>query len=302
MVKAPFHRGEPWRPDPPAARQLVLVVHRNTGTFNRTSLPVFLLASFVLTPASAQEILDSQSSSGAAKVAMRIERRHTVFGTDMMPFGDPDSLPPRAPERLGPAPLIASECGSELRIADPVLEIQELPDPVYVHNLSKSEISTLENESSGKLREAVGLTLVLAGAVQTYTGRAQALSGNECVVVHGVRILPMKEVTVYVAREYPVGSCNYRAVKRHEDKHVAIARRLVSEYRPRLQQVVAGLELRSKGFPAGDDQTASTGKISSEVMVAVQGVVDELQAAMTIANSVLDRSDTERTLKECPFW
>lgn len=300
MVKAPFHRGEPWRPDPPAARQLVLVVQRNTGTLNRTSLPVFLLASFVLTPASAQESLDPQSSSGAAKVAMRIERRHTAFGTDMMPIGDPDSASPRAPERL--SPLMASECGSELRIADPVLEIQELPDPVYVHNLSKLEISALENESSGKMREAAGLTLVVAGAVQTYTSRAQALSGNECVVVHGVRILPMKEVTVYVAREYPVGSCNYKAVKRHEDKHVAIARRLVSEYRPRLLQAVAELELRSKGFRVGDDQSASTGKIASEVMVAVQGVIDELQVVMTTANRVLDRSDTERTLKECPFW
>jgi hypothetical protein len=300
MVKAPFHRGEPWRPDPPAARQLVLVVHRNTGTFNRTSLPVFLLASFVLTPASAQESLDPQSSSGAAKVAMRIERRHTAFGTDMMPIGDPDSLSPRAPERL--APLMASECGSELRIADPVLEIQELPDPVYVHNLSKSEISALENESSGKMREAAGLTLVRAGTVQTFTTPAQAESGTECVAVHGVRILPMKEVTVYVAREYPVGSCNFKAVKRHEDKHVAIARRLVSEYRARLQRVIAELELRSKGFPARDDQSATTGRIASEVVVAVQGVIDELQAAMTTANRVLDRSDTERTLKECPFW
>ena len=300
MVKAPFHRGEPWRPDPPAARQLVLVVHRNTGTFNRTSLPVFLLASFVLTPASAQENLDPQSSSGVAKVAMRIERRHTAFGTDMIPLGDPDSLTARAPERL--ATVMTSECGSAMRMADPVLEIQELPDPVYVHNLSKSEISALENESSGKMREAAGLTLVLAGAVQTYTTRAEALSGNECVVVHGVRILPMKEVTVYVAREYPVGSCNYKAVKRHEDKHVAIARRLVSEYRPRLLQVVADLELRSKGFPARDDQGVSTGKIASEVIVAVQGVIDELQAAMRTANLVLDRSDTERTLKECPFW
>jgi len=231
---------------------------------------------------------------------MRIERRHTAFGTDMIPLGDPDSLTARAPERL--ATVMTSECGSAMRMADPVLEIQELPDPVYVHNLSKSEISALENESSGKMREAAGLTLVLAGAVQTYTTRAEALSGNECVVVHGVRILPMKEVTVYVAREYPVGSCNYKAVKRHEDKHVAIARRLVSEYRPRLLQVVADLELRSKGFPARDDQGVSTGKIASEVIVAVQGVIDELQAAMRTANLVLDRSDTERTLKECPFW
>jgi hypothetical protein len=231
---------------------------------------------------------------------MRVERRHTAFGTDMTPLRDPDSAPPRAPGRFG-TPM-ASECGSTLRIADPVLEIQELPEPVYVHNLSKSEISALENKSSGQMREAAGLTLVVAGTVQTYTSPAQTETGTSCVVVHGVRILPMKAVTVYVAREYPIGSCNYRAVRRHEDKHVAIARRLVSEYRLRLQRVVAELSLESRGFPAGDDQQAPTGKIASDVGSAVQGVIDELQVAMTTANRVLDRSDTERTLKECPFW
>jgi hypothetical protein len=275
-------------------------VHRDTGTFNRTSLPVILLASFVLTPASAQENLDIQSSSGAAKVAMRVERRNTAAGTGMIPFSDPDSLSPRA--LVSPVPLMASECGSALRIADPIVEIQDLPDPVYVHTLSKSEISSLENEWSRQVREAVGLTLVLAGTVQTFTTAARAESGNGCVAVHGVRILPMKEVTVYMPREYPVGSCNYRAVKRHEDKHVAIARRLVSEYHSRLARVVAELNLRSRGFPARDDQDASTAKLAAEVTVAVQGVIDELRLAMMNANRVLDKSDTERTLRECPFW
>jgi hypothetical protein len=231
---------------------------------------------------------------------MRVERRHTASGTDMLPFGDPDSLPPRPPERL--TPLVASGCGLELRTPDPIIEIQELPDPVYDHSLSKSEISSLENESSGRMREAAGLTLVLAGTVQTYTSPAQAQSGTNCVVFHGVRIIPMKQVTVYVAREYPVGSCNYNAVKRHEDKHVAIARGLVSEYRSRLERVVGGLRLQSRGFPAHEDKNASTGKVAFEMQVAVQGVIDELQVAMMNANRVLDKSDTEKTLKACPFW
>ncbi|HMF88492.1 MAG TPA: hypothetical protein VK575_10455 [Gemmatimonadaceae bacterium] len=218
----------------------------------------------------------------------------------MQPFIDPDSLPPRASERS--TPLMASECGSELRIADPIVDIQELPDPVYVHALSKSEISAIEKESSGRVREVAGLTLVLAGTVQTYTSPAQTQSGIDCVVFHGVRIVPMKQVTVYVAREYPVGSCNYRAVKRHEEKHVAIARRLVSEYRSRIERVVGDLRLQSRGFPAREDQDASTGKVSSEAVFAVQGVINELQVAMVNANRVLDKLDTERTLSACPFW
>jgi hypothetical protein len=231
---------------------------------------------------------------------MRIDRRHTVYGTDMLPFGDPDSLSPLALER--PISLGASGCGSELGTPDPIIEIQELSDPVYVHSLSKSEISALENEASGRMREAAGLTLVVAGTVQTYTSKARTEPGTDCVVFHGIRIIPMKQVTVYVAREYPLGSCNYKAVKRHEDKHVEIARRLVSEYRPRLERVVGDLRLQSRGFPAREDPNASTGKVNSEIVSAVQGVIDELQAAIMNANRVLDGSDTENTLKRCAFW
>jgi hypothetical protein len=235
---------------------------------------------------------------------MRIERRHTAYGTDMLPFGDPDSLSPRAPDRaISPgASGGGSGCGSELGTADPIIEIQELSDPVYVHTLSKSEISALENEASGRMREAAGLTLVVAGTVQTYTSKAQAQTGTDCVVFHGIRVVPMRQVIVYVAREYPLGSCNYKAVKRHEDKHVEIARRLVSEYRPRLERVVGDLRLQSRGFPTGEDPNASTGKVNSEVVSAVQGVIDELQAEIMSANRVLDKSDTEKTLGACPFW
>jgi hypothetical protein len=234
---------------------------------------------------------------------MRIERRHTAYGTDMLPFGDPDSLSPRAPDRaISPGASGGSGCGSELGTADPIIEIQELSDPVYVHTLSKSEISALENEASGRMREAAGLTLVVAGTVQTYTSKAQAQTGTDCVVFHGIRVVPMRQVIVYVAREYPLGSCNYKAVKRHEDKHVEIARRLVSEYRPRLERVVGDLRLQSRGFPTGEDPNASTGKVNSEVVSAVQGVIDELQAEIMSANRVLDKSDTERTLSACPFW
>ena len=93
----------------------------------------------------------------------------------------------------------------------------------------------------------------------------------------------MKEVTVYVAREYAPGSCNFDVIRRHEEEHVAIARRLVTEYRPRLLAAVTGMH-------------------PENVLSAVQGVVDELQRAMRDANRVLDQRDTEKSLSECRSW
>ena len=217
------------------------------------------------------------------------------------PHGEPDSLLPRTSGLFVPA--VTAECEAYPGLAEPTVAIQELPEPVYVHTLSKSEISSIENEASGQVREAVGLTLVLAGVVETQTAEYQAQSGGSCVVVEGVRVVPMKEVTVYLPRDYRIGSCNYRAVKRHEDKHVAIARRLVTEYQPRLVRAVSDLRLQSRGFAArGGDESASAGRLLSDVRSAVQGVIDELQAAMRDANRLLDLADTRRTLRECPSW
>lgn len=66
--------------------------------------------------------------------------------------------------------------------------------------------------------------------------------------------------------------------------------------------MVAELQLESRGFPAADDQNASTGKVAFHLQAAVQGVIDELQVAMMNENRVLDKSDTEKTLSACPFW
>jgi hypothetical protein len=190
-----------------------------------------------------------------------------------------------------------------LGVANPVIALGRLPEPEYVHALSKNEIRSLESEVTGYTRETVGLTQIEAGGVEARTSEAQARSGTRCVVVDGVRIFPMKTIRVYMPREYPEGSCNYNAVKRHEDKHVEIARRLYVEYRTRFLEAVRGLRLESHGFAAWvDDETASNERIASEVQPAVQVVLNELHAEMNAANRALDAADTERALRECPFW
>jgi hypothetical protein len=212
----------------------------------------------------------------------------------------PDAIPVLTPEGLS---SLATECRMDPGAADPTLAIQELPEPVYDHTLSKAEISSLENEISGQTREAAGLTLVVAGSVQTRIAESEAPSGGGCVVVEGVRVFPVRQVLVYVAREYPVGSCNYNSVRRHEEKHVAIARRLVSEYRSRLLRALNELGLEARGFPARvDGRNASTDRIATDVQSAVQSVIGELEVRMKNANRLLDEANTERTLRECPFW
>lgn len=276
-------------------------MHRTTSTLNRTAVSIFTLSILVLVPAEAQASSKPQSSDEPARIAMGAQSPRTRFGTDILTVTELDAIPIRAPERL-PA-MVANECAADRVAADPTVAVQELPEPVFVHTLSKAEISSLANEVSGEVREAAGLTLILAGSVETQTDEARAVSGTRCVVIDDVKILPMKAVTVYVAREYPVGSCNYIAVMRHEEKHVAIARRLLSEYRSRLLRAVGGLSLESRGFPArAAGRSATSGRIAADISSVVQGVIDELKTAIESANRLLDEEDNGRTLRECPFW
>lgn len=236
---------------------------------------------------------------------MRVERPRSG-GDSLLPYGRPDSAPvgksltgPGDPRR-GPRP---NECGTALGAADPSVAVGQLPDPEYLHTLSKAEIRSLESDVTGQAKETVGLTQIVAGGVEARTSEAQARSGTRCVIVDGVKIFPMRTIRVYMPREYPEGSCNYKAVKRHEDKHVAIARRLLAEYTPKFLAAVRDLRLQSHGFAAWvDDEAASNDRIASEVQPSVQAVLDDLHAEMNSANRALDAADTERALRECPFW
>jgi len=276
---------------------------------------VCLLSQVATVPAFAQGAaepwLDGYPVSPAS-VAMRVERPRTAAnGNSLLPFGSPDSGSPDSiptgkslslPEdrRRGPRP---NECGAALGSAYPGISVGQVPDPEYVHTLSKGEIRSLESEVTGQTKETVGLTRIVAGGVEARTSEAQARSGTRCVVVDGIRILPMKTIRVYVPREYPEGSCNYEAVRRHEEKHVAIARQLLADFTPKFLDAVRGLRLESHGFAAWvDDETASNERIASEVQPAVQTVVDALRSEMNNANRALDAADTERALRECPFW
>jgi hypothetical protein len=198
---------------------------------------------------------------------------------------------------------IPNVCGEPLGAAEPSITVGQLPEPEYVHTLSKGEIRSVESEATGLSHETVGLTHIVTGGVEVRTTEALARNGTRCVVVEAVKIFPMKRVTVYMPREYPRGSCNYDVLKRHEDEHVAIARRLLREYAPRFVAAVRDLRLELHGFAAWvDDENASNERFASEVQPAVQTILDELHSAMNARNRAFDARDTERALRECPFW
>lgn len=283
---------------------------RSCSELNRAACRACLLSQLAAVPAFAQgggePGLDGYPAS-PARIAMRVDRLRANPNADaLLPYGSPDSIPigkslaVTEEARHGPRP---NECGIALGSPDPAISVGQFPDPEYVHTLSKGEIRSLESEVTGQAKETVGLTQILLGGVEARTSEAQARSGTRCVVVDGVMLIPMRTIKVYLPREYPEGSCNYKAVKRHEDKHVAIARRLLVDYTPRFLDAVHDLRLESHGFAAWvDDETASNERIASEVQPAVQAVLDAMHAGMNSANRALDAADTERALGECPFW
>jgi hypothetical protein len=71
--------------------------------------------------------------------------------------------------------------------------------------------------------------------------KAQGMSqGNQfCFWVNGFEIvLGYDRIDVYVAKEYPVGSCPYKATLQHEMRHVEVARKNLEKFAPRIREAL----------------------------------------------------------------
>lgn len=109
---------------------------------------------------------------------------------------------------------------------------------------------------------------------------------------------------IYVAREYRPGSCAYRAVLQHEEEHVAITRRIVEHYGPRLESALTSLLIPTGLRPMVVD---SADKAKDEMQALMKELVDpiyrEMLTELKQAHGELDSPRSYREARErCPRW
>jgi hypothetical protein len=109
---------------------------------------------------------------------------------------------------------------------------------------------------------------------------------------------------IYVAREYRPGSCPYRAVLQHEEEHVAITRRIMEHYAPRLETALTSLLIPTGTRPkVVDSAEDAKGEMQALMKELVDPIYREMMAKLRQAHGELDSPRSYREArKRCPQW
>ncbi len=209
---------------------------------------------------------------------------------------------------LAPPPVWAQACPGRDRPVQVTLETRF--DPARVnHSLPIERINALYRQTEGDAtvrggERAVGLTRTRSEfRFQTRTEMFQRADGRYCVYLRKVEAsLSQVDTTIYVAREYPRDSCNYKVIYEHEKIHVGVYFFTQQDYADRLRtllgRLVRGVNPR---IVANREQarTIHAGAIEG----GVAGLLDAMEAERKRKNAALDSPENyARERAKCPAW
>ncbi|MBV6631702.1 MAG: hypothetical protein KI792_01570 [Alphaproteobacteria bacterium] len=115
-------------------------------------------------------------------------------------------------------------------------------------------------------------------------------SGDTCLWVRGLTINISLEPVIYIARELQRGSCRYRTLLEHEQRHVAADRRLLETYQSRIETELglALLEMGATGPVPVSLASQVQQELSAEVGRTVDAAMEEFAQARDRAQQAID--------------
>lgn len=129
-----------------------------------------------------------------------------------------------------------------------------------------------------------------------------ALTDAGCYWYKDIKIIIESDPTIYIAREYPKGSCQHQAILEHERRHVLTDRRVVGEYMPQIEASVrAAVAKRPSVGPVKGDPEDVQKQMAGHIDRAVSEAVDKMYAERRRRQQALDsREEYDRISGSCP--
>lgn len=124
-----------------------------------------------------------------------------------------------------------------------------------------------------------------------------------CVIYDSVTVTLKIDPTIFIAREFPRGSCKHNAIMAHEHRHIAIDQEIVNKY---ARLIADALKADINRAPlAGPVPMVEVARVQKEMQMRQQGVVKTLAAQMDHERSkrqqALDNiQEYEQVNKLCP--
>jgi hypothetical protein len=183
------------------------------------------------------------------------------------------------------------------------LSVRE-PKLIYRHDLDLFGLSTYENtfERAPKGWIILGVTRRNEDfSVRTRLFSAPSTDGRTCVYISGVdAILGGADMDVYVAANYPVGSCEYNTVRDHENQHVAINTDVLVSHAPLIGAALRGAVHRLSPMIGAD---LSPERLNGYLFEAVRPAFDAMNRELVARNGAIDTPENyRRTSALCKNW
>jgi len=177
------------------------------------------------------------------------------------------------------------------------------PKPRIDHRHSIAELGRI----SGLGHNVRALGLMKPDLVIETRPHAQGLPMGDkfCFWITGFDVsLRYRRVDVFIAREYPVGSCQYKAILEHEGEHVRISRQNLEEFAPRVRRALSSLLIPTGQQPAKVVSAAAARRnvkgISDELL---QPIYKQMMASLVRAQKDVDSSEEyARVQRKCKNW
>ncbi len=180
--------------------------------------------------------------------------------------------------------------------------------PKYNHSLPINDVRQLymrPGQSVGQSHtNAIGITYAeIALSLAASTRSIPRRRGGYCVYLEEVRAdFGFEKFEVYIGREYPVGTCEYRTILDHENEHVAINNSVVREFGPRIRR---SLEQQLAVMPPLFAPSVDTGarRAIQELQERVEPVISEFKREQRRRNAAIDTPAAYGVLQEhCSDW
>jgi hypothetical protein len=194
----------------------------------------------------------------------------------------------------------------EVGIVPVVTVVPEVPNPQYRYDVGREQLTQMMNtkgSNGGHHSMTLGLTV---GTFQTYwqiAARTIQKGNLYChYLVSATVRLQVPSLTVYVAKEYRSGSCQYLAITAHENQHVQVNQSVVRKYAPMLREVLLSAVYRASPVP-GHSPQGGPQALEEALRGTITKVVEDMYRERDRDNGAIDTDDAyRRAAKRCNGW
>lgn len=178
----------------------------------------------------------------------------------------------------------------------------------YDTRKSREQLARLQGRKGAQSRKRgwypIGLTLTelqfrMDISINTLSRKAK----RHCATIAGVKAeLGYDEITIYVAKRYHRGSCQYLSVLEHENEHLAIFRNTLARYGPKVERRLVQAASQLKPM-AGRSSNQAAAKIQKALQRQIEPLFKEMNKVMDRENDRIDMTENyHREQARCSKW